>query len=158
MKTCSKCRKEKEYDNFHHCKKSSDGRYSQCKECRRAYYDDNIEARKAYDKTYKEKNKEKIAKYNKKYKANDPIGVYLTRFPSGKYVGSGRLERRRRDHLSGHSRIAKALGEKALSFDVLHRCESPKEAKSVEQLVINHYGLENLLNKQNAIKKERNKC
>ena len=50
MKTCSKCGAVKELGEFHTRKTASDGRMSQCKECRREYYaaaPDKVKARSA---------------------------------------------------------------------------------------------------------------
>lgn len=69
MKTCSKCKEEKSFDEFHKHKSSKDGYRSQCKECRKEiekkYYIENnislkIKEKRKFDKRYIE--------YNRKYK------------------------------------------------------------------------------------------
>jgi 5-methylcytosine-specific restriction endonuclease McrA len=41
MKTCSKCKAEKPFEAFSKCAKSKSGLQSRCKECFRAYYEEN---------------------------------------------------------------------------------------------------------------------
>ena len=72
MKTCSKCRTEKELSEFNKCKKTKDGRQAYCKICTTEY--DKKYRAKNKDKTavrkrkYRTENKEKIAVYGKKYR------------------------------------------------------------------------------------------
>lgn len=53
LKTCSKCKFEKELDEFHRDKTKKDGRKSQCKICVK-----NDKEKKLYAKKYREENKE----------------------------------------------------------------------------------------------------
>ncbi len=53
LKTCSKCKFEKELDEFHRDKTKKDGRKSQCKNCA----NNNIK-RKLYDKKYREEHRD----------------------------------------------------------------------------------------------------
>ena len=55
MKTCSKCKIEKELSDFYKKKASKDGFRSECKEC------NNLYSRK-YKRNYYHKNKDKIDK------------------------------------------------------------------------------------------------
>lgn len=70
-KLCSKCEIEKEFSQFHKCKKSKDGYKSSCKVCRskecKIYRIGNQEKEKTRRDKYKSENKEKITIYNKKY-------------------------------------------------------------------------------------------
>lgn len=82
MKTCSKCKIEKSFDNFYKNKLGKNGFSSRCKECfkkivkeykvknkqevskySKKYYQEN----KNYFKHYFKKNKEKLIEYNRKY-------------------------------------------------------------------------------------------
>lgn len=91
MKTCNKCNKNKNINEFKKDKRRNDGYSSVCLECariegngyyhrtkserserikenRRASYKNNKEVENNRSKIYKEKNKEQISEYNKKYK------------------------------------------------------------------------------------------
>lgn len=71
MKVCSKCGIEKEFSEFHKCKKSKDGYKSACKFCRNKEYKiyriENQQKEKLRHDKYRKENKEKIAIYNKDY-------------------------------------------------------------------------------------------
>ncbi len=86
MKTCSKCKKEKDFSGFHLCKKTRDGYKFQCKECIKNYSDNRKKEKREYDKKYRIKNKAKLLKkrclyikkskeqkreYDKKYRAKN---------------------------------------------------------------------------------------
>lgn len=92
MKTCSKCKQEKELECFSKCKKNKDGLFGRCKECDRQYYqlnkqriDDRCnkrardpvekEKKKAYDNKhypqYYQRNKQQIETKNEKWKINN---------------------------------------------------------------------------------------
>lgn len=67
MKTCSKCKIEKDYSEFSKNKSHKDGLNSQCKTCckeySKKYYISNKEHYKGYYKEYYISNKEKIEEY-----------------------------------------------------------------------------------------------
>ena len=124
----------------------------------RVYYENNREKIITNAKTYAEANKEKTAADKKAsmyiLRNSEGIGVYKAVYPSGVYIGSGQIYKRRRDHLGGHTAIGKKLNEKALSFEVLSLADTKEESLELEQLVINTLGLGTLLNEQNAFKGE----
>ena len=81
VKKCYRCGELKEINMFSVNKKSKDGLYSYCSECRKQYRKDNIEKIKQYDleyskspiakeskKKYKQKNKDKINEYRRNYR------------------------------------------------------------------------------------------
>lgn len=73
MKFCTKCELEKEKKYFSKDKSRKDALCVWCKECTKKYQTNNKEKLLAYNKKYKEDNKEKINKqslkyYNDKYK------------------------------------------------------------------------------------------
>lgn len=91
MKFCSKCGKDKPLEEFHNHKRTKDGKYYACKECKREqdrkshikhkdkrnakaikYYEDNKESFKEYRKKYYRENKEFIAESNKKWREANP--------------------------------------------------------------------------------------
>lgn len=67
MKTCSKCKIEKSYENFHKHKISKDGHHSKCKVCRSLHSKQYNELNKEKRKKYNELNQERIKEFNKKY-------------------------------------------------------------------------------------------
>jgi len=60
MKQCSKCKQVKDESEFHKSKDSKDGRVSQCKVCKSAYY----------GPAYRAANREKIKQQQKAYNLN----------------------------------------------------------------------------------------
>ena len=75
MKTCSKCKKSKEIEQFGTRKDSLDGRQGVCIECRtetnRIWRLKNKDRAKSNEKAYREANKEKIEAYRKEYYQNN---------------------------------------------------------------------------------------
>lgn len=57
MKTCFHCRVEKPLSSFYTDNSRPDGKRPRCKECEKLYI--NREARRAYEKQYREKNKDR---------------------------------------------------------------------------------------------------
>ena len=67
-KTCSACGDSKSLDNFFKNKASSDGRYSQCRECRKTEYQKNKEKVSVEHKAYYEKHKKAKLAYAAEYR------------------------------------------------------------------------------------------
>jgi len=67
VKTCSKCKEEKSYAEFHKNKSSKDGYEFRCKSCRKEQGKKYYEAYKEKIKAYREANKEKIKAIKKAY-------------------------------------------------------------------------------------------
>jgi hypothetical protein len=75
MKTCSKCKKEKEIEEFYLDKKCKDGFKNRCKTClnnhQKEWEKNNVDKRKEYQKEYQKKyvknNIDKIKDYRKEY-------------------------------------------------------------------------------------------
>lgn len=61
MRICSKCKKNKQNDEFFKDKRTTSGFYSSCKSC-------HVLACKEYKKSWREKNRLKIRAYNKEYR------------------------------------------------------------------------------------------
>ena len=66
-KFCSQCNNWNKLDSYHSYKSSVDGLYKYCKDCSKKLKQKN-ENTNATTKSWKEKNKEKVAEYNKKYR------------------------------------------------------------------------------------------
>lgn len=66
-KFCSQCNNWNKLDSYHSYKSSVDGLYKYCKDCSKKLKQKN-ENTNSTTKSWKEKNKEKIAEYNKKYR------------------------------------------------------------------------------------------
>ena len=71
MKTCSRCKIEKEFSEFYKHKLSKDGFLGGCKPCRKSYYQKynnvNKDRISKQSKTYREANKESVSLYHKSY-------------------------------------------------------------------------------------------
>jgi len=67
MKTCNKCKIEKDENEFSRDKCKKDGLRSQCKLCDSQYYQNNKEHKREYDRKYVKENKEKTSKRKRKY-------------------------------------------------------------------------------------------
>ena len=64
VKRCTRCGETKSVDGFSRNRSKRDGLASQCKECRRAYYEDHREERLAYNRAYNEAHREeRLASY-----------------------------------------------------------------------------------------------
>ncbi len=72
VKTCSECKVGKPFSEFYKNRKAKDGFQNQCKGCKKAYNkayrEANKENIKEYKKSYREANKENIKEYNKLYR------------------------------------------------------------------------------------------
>lgn len=90
MKTCTRCNLEKTLDEFNVLQRSPDGRYPQCRKCKKEidseYYEKNrqkvLEKAKEYYNENKEKilagiNKEEKYEYNKKYRKENSENLKL---------------------------------------------------------------------------------
>lgn len=79
MKTCTKCNKEKELNEFSLKKSSIDGYMSKCKECVREYnslyYLNNKENFKVKNIKYNEENRENISLKKKEYYKNNKFNI-----------------------------------------------------------------------------------
>ena len=65
MKTCTKCKIEKEVTEFNKQRKTKDGLTYACKPCRKEYNETNKERIKEYRKEHYKNNKEKVKQYSK---------------------------------------------------------------------------------------------
>jgi len=63
MKTCTKCKIEKDFTKFSKQKKTKDGLTYTCKSCSKEYRENNKERRNAQSKEYRENNKERSKEY-----------------------------------------------------------------------------------------------
>jgi len=67
MKTCYKCKEEKSLGEFSRDKYRRDGLRSYCKDCEKAYRQENKELIYEKNKVYCQENKEAVVKYQKAY-------------------------------------------------------------------------------------------
>lgn len=94
MKTCSKCKVEKEYTDFHKNKSQNDGYKNQCKNCIKVsskiyrnnnkssikeYYQKNKTHIKCTQKTWRDENKNTLKRYNKEYNKKNSDIIRLKR-------------------------------------------------------------------------------
>lgn len=73
---------------------------------------------------------------DRKWRLSKGLGVYLVKYPSGIYVGSGQIAEREKRHLRGLGILGKKLGEKAISFKVVASCETKNECLVYEDLLL----------------------
>lgn len=70
-KRCSRCKENKDFDNFHKNKNSKNGLFEICKDCRSIYYKKNAKKRREYQRNYdREHRKERTMYANKRRKTN----------------------------------------------------------------------------------------
>ena len=67
MKKCSKCKQEKELNNFGIDKKECDGLNRVCKQCRQSFSKEHSKRLYEKNKLWKENNVDKIKEYQKEY-------------------------------------------------------------------------------------------
>lgn len=67
MKTCTKCKEEKELTEFSKRKASHDGLQPKCKACTKAYYEANRERIAEKQHEYQKANREHILEYRREY-------------------------------------------------------------------------------------------
>lgn len=72
MKECTRCGEDKELENFHKTKRSSDGHKSQCKQCVGNYYNGNKDTIRKKQNEWYEANREHRIKYIRKYRLDRP--------------------------------------------------------------------------------------
>jgi exonuclease VII large subunit len=68
MKTCTKCRIEKQEEEFYKDRQKKDGLRYECKNCLKKYHKENQEKNRNRQKIYNKKNKEAISKKQKEYR------------------------------------------------------------------------------------------
>lgn len=68
MKSCSKCKVEKELSEFYKLTSSPDGLQYMCKTCLREYQEDKKEHIKEYQANYNKENNEKLKQYKVEYR------------------------------------------------------------------------------------------
>jgi len=150
MKTCSKCKLPKNLSEFTKDSRSKDGLYSQCKLCRKHFREANKDRISKSKRVYQRLHKEEHVARNQKYHRKEGYGVYKAIYPSGIYIGSGEIVGRRNHHLNGSDHRAKLLNERAFKVETVLLCEH-KDCVFYEQLVIDYYGIENLLNSRKSL-------
>ena len=77
-KICTKCKKELPLDAFY--KRGPNGRQPKCKECAKAYTAEHRQQKIAYDKAYRETNKDDL--YAQKKASREAKGDYLNKVKS----------------------------------------------------------------------------
>lgn len=152
LKTCSKCKQEKNIDDFHYQKWGKFSRKAACKSCRnkenkkykrniekdkisnRLYYKKNKERIKKAHQEYRNKNRELIRLWNKnrRYKNKGAIGVLTKESLDArfnyygyrcKYCGSG-------DKLTIDHRIPLSRGGTNLPANIVPACQSCNSSKN----------------------------
>jgi len=109
------------------------------------WYMSNREDVLTYARQYNETRKDHISHMHKVRNELEGYCTYLALYPSGRYAGSGQTAERRRQHLSGNSAIARKVGEKATSFEVLFK-GTKVECMEQERLLIARLNVDSLLN------------
>ena len=108
MKTCTKCKEEKPFSEFHKNRSQKDGLSYYCKACKyeankssreknkdhireynHKHYQENKDHYIDYNRKFRQENKDYYREYNRKYRKNQSSGVYkITNTINGKiYVG-----------------------------------------------------------------------
>lgn len=106
MKVCTKCKCEKDNCNFHKRKSSKDGLYTICKQCKHDI-----------DKTYRELNKEILAKKSKERREQNKEKYATLRKEKYKLATSEEVEERKRKKREYNKRKAEEVKERKRKYD-----------------------------------------
>ena len=154
MKICSKCKQEKQLEDFHKDKYTKSGLSYHCKDCSsikfKKYYSANIEQQVLRFSEWYESNKEHSLQYSSIKRKSIKEGVYLiTNLKNGKkYVGqSVQPYGRRATHFSFHNTEKhasnkilqsdlKEYGKQSFTFEILEHCNK-EELLEKEKYYIN---------------------
>jgi len=105
MKKCSKCKQEKELNNFGIDKKQCDGLNRVCKQCRQTFSKEHSKRLYEYNKEYVKKNVDKIKEYHKEYRKDyyqnnvDKIKEYQKEWSKENYQNNAeKLKNRRKEY------------------------------------------------------------
>jgi hypothetical protein len=124
MKTCYKCKEEKNYSEFNKNKSNKDGYQDGCRMCTKIHYQQNKEQIKAKTNKYRIENKEKLNEYWKSYRElnNKKVKQYRAKSKNKNREKNNKYERERRQNnplyrLKGNIRTAiwKSLKRKGYS-------------------------------------------
>jgi hypothetical protein len=78
MKRCSRCKLEKDLDEFNQLKSAKDGKHPQCKDCKRHYRPKGDDAKKKNHEYY-QANRDSILEQNKQYRIENADQINLQR-------------------------------------------------------------------------------
>lgn len=120
MKTCTKCKIEKELIDFGKHKLGKNGLYPSCKECNKKYYQNNKEYFKEYNKNWSKENKEKVKlNYQKWYDNNKEYHINYkndNRDYINNYMNEYNKERRKNDEIFKYKLSIRAIISKAFKY------------------------------------------
>ena len=144
MKTCSKCKVEKELIEFSKAKQNKDGYLGKCKPCAKEsikqYYLDNKEERTAYNKQYYKKNLEKIKIYRENNKERDKEVSKKYHKKKQKWKTEESKEYQRRYNEDNKEKLKKQWKHRYLknrSKEVENRLRNVKEIKEERKYLFN---------------------
>ena len=109
MKRCSKCKIDKQFDEFCKNNRYKDGRHDTCKTCRKEYNTNNQDKITEYNNKNKEKykkfhqeyyinNKPKIKEYSQKY-YSDPLNKNKKQIYSQKYLSNPQNQEKHKNNI-----------------------------------------------------------
>ena len=168
MKTCSRCKTDKELKEFAIRLSKKDGLDCYCKICRSEYYKSRCYDRKIYNKTYSRKDKEKRSAYLKEYrkhhkyakKNKDKEADRIRKMVKRALMYTQQSKLKSSKELLGWSRdeFIGRLGEIPIGYHIDHKIPISWFIKETPVCIINH--LENLhyLKKDVNLKKRNSYC
>jgi hypothetical protein len=133
MKTCSKCKEEKELTEFCKDKFKKSGLKSSCKKCNNLYYIKHKDKNKEYAKQYSQINKEKIKIQKKEYriKNRDKISNKKKEY---RQINKDRINNRERIKINTNKLYRLRRNIKSLIGNSFRRNQLNKYARTTEIL------------------------
>ncbi|HUS49078.1 MAG TPA: hypothetical protein VMZ91_02880 [Candidatus Paceibacterota bacterium] len=162
IKICTKCKIEKEIDDFHKDKNHKDGHSYICKQCKRGYWKkyskENKEKLNKQCKKYREKNKDKRNKQSKKWREKNKDYIEKKRKENKEYYKQYKkiYRKEKREHINKLAREYNKKPNRNLHMRITNRVykmlKSNKEYKSWKEFL--DYSLKDLKNHlENRFKK-----
>lgn len=146
-KICSKCKKNKDLEEYYKNNKHKDGKESRCKSCTNAehkkYCTKNRERKKEYDKKYYIKNKGRIKENNNEYyiQNKQKILEYFKEYRKSDEGRSAHIKANTKYSKTGKGKLADAKYRKSekgrLARDKRYHNRRINESKTLNNLTIN---------------------
>jgi hypothetical protein len=155
MKTCIKCKVEKELSEFAKKKDTKDGLRYNCKSCYREYYQANKEKISKQKKEYYQANKEKISKYRQDNKEN--INKQHKKYYQDNKENFKKYYQANKEKISKQKKEYRQANKEKIKEKSKEYYQDNKESINKRKKEYYQVNKENINHKQNEYTKERRK-